>query len=119
MALGIGGKQQAGGRQRPVLADAGEDILERAAFGGVIEHVVGGEQRDAEAPAETIETGETAMVAGAVEAIRHQADHAGEGIVEGGEGCGESMHVIPAEAGIQTRCGVLGIRRHGPRLSPG
>ena len=40
-------------------------------------------------PGDAVEEGEAALVAGAVEPVRHQPDVAGEGIVEGGEGGGE------------------------------
>ena len=45
VALGIGFEQPPGILNRPVLADAGDHVLERPAFGGVVEHVVGGEER--------------------------------------------------------------------------
>ena len=45
MPLGIGFEQPARLLQRQMLADAGDDVLQRAAFGRVIEHVVDGDQR--------------------------------------------------------------------------
>ncbi len=45
VALGIGLEQAARALQRLVLADAGDDVLQRAAFGCVIEDVVDGDER--------------------------------------------------------------------------
>ena len=86
VAFGIGGEQAAGIGQRLVLADAGEDVLQAAALGRVIEHVVGGHQRHGEAFGQAREQGHAAMVAGPVIAAEHQADSAGEGVAERGEG---------------------------------
>ena len=44
--LGIGFKAAAGGFDRHMLADAGDDVLQRTAFGRVIEHIIDGDQRD-------------------------------------------------------------------------
>ena len=43
MPLGIGIEQVTGGRDRHLLADAGDDVLQRPALGRVIMNVVGGE----------------------------------------------------------------------------
>ena len=106
VALGILFEQPAGILDRPVLADAGDDVLERPAFGRVVEHVVGGEKRHAVAAGDAVEEGKATPVAGAVEPVRHQPDIAGEGIVEGGEGGGEVFSpphppLVPAQAGTQ------------------
>ena len=47
MPLGIGFEPAAGLVDGDVLADAGDDILQRAPLGRVIEHVVDGDQRNA------------------------------------------------------------------------
>ena len=86
MALGIRFEEPAGIADRPVLADAGDHVLERPAFGRVVEHVVGGEERHAVVAGDAVEEGEAAPVSGAVEPVRHQPDIAGEGVVECGEG---------------------------------
>src|SRR5690606_24597987 len=86
VAFGVGGEQPAGGAQRAVLADAGQDVLQRAAFGNVIEDVVGGEQSDAEAAGYPVESGEAAMITGAVNPVGHQPHRAREGLLEVAEG---------------------------------
>ncbi len=50
MTFGIGFEQAARFVERHVLADAGDDVLQRAPLRCVIEHVVGGEQRDVRIP---------------------------------------------------------------------
>ena len=90
MALGVGGEVIAGGGERRLLADAGEHVLQRAALGHVVEHVVGRHQRDAGALRGAGEMREAAVIAGAVGEVRHQADGAGEGVAESGEGCVEN-----------------------------
>ena len=45
MPLGIGFQEAAGRIDGQVLADAGDDVLQRPRFGGVIEHVVDGDER--------------------------------------------------------------------------
>ena len=47
MAFGIGFEPLADGLDGGLLADAGQDILQRTPRGIVIQHVVGGEQRHA------------------------------------------------------------------------
>ena len=46
MPLGIGFQQTARFLQRPMLADAGDDILQRPALRRMIKHVVDRDQRD-------------------------------------------------------------------------
>ena len=47
MPLGIGFEKTTGFVERPVLADAGDDVLQWAPLGRMIEHVVGGQECDA------------------------------------------------------------------------
>jgi hypothetical protein len=49
MALGIDGEPQAGVVNGALLADAGDDVGERPALGHVVEHVVDGDERRANA----------------------------------------------------------------------
>ena len=66
MALGIGLEARAGLGDRAFLADAGEHVLQGAAVGGVIEHVVGGDERDARAPAEFDECCDAGAIVAAI-----------------------------------------------------
>ena len=47
MPLGIGFQQAARGLDGGLLADAADDILQHPALMGVVQHVIGGEQRHA------------------------------------------------------------------------
>ena len=67
VALGIDGKPAAGGVDRQVLADAGEHVLQFAAVGMVIEHVVDGDQRHAGLPRQRGALAEPRAVVAAIE----------------------------------------------------
>src|SRR5215467_4966016 len=67
MALGIGGKAKSGLVDRAVLADAGEDVLQFLAFGGVVEDVAEGDERQ---PARLGKGREPGKAVGVVAAIK-------------------------------------------------
>ena len=83
--LGIGFQPLAGGHQRHMLADAGEHVLQRPPFGPVIEHVIGGKERHADTAGKPRQEREPAVVAGAMQAVRHQADAAGKCLLQRNE----------------------------------
>ena len=68
MPFGMRFQHAAGCLDRHMLADAGEDILQRAALGRVIEHVVGGKQGNAGGTRYLLPLAQAALV---VAAIRH------------------------------------------------
>ena len=65
-----------------MLADAGEHVLQRPPFGPVIEHVIGGKERHADTAGKPRQEREAAAIAGAMQAVRHQADAAGKGLLQ-------------------------------------
>ena len=70
MPLGIGIEQIAGGGDRHFLADAGDDVLQRAAVGRVIMDVVGGEDRAAVCLRDPVEPLDPRSVVAAIEPAR-------------------------------------------------
>ena len=84
--LGIRFEQPAGGVERPLLAHAGEHVLQPAALGRVIEHVAEREERNLMARGKRGERREPSAVVAVIEARRAEPDMAGEGFGEGGEG---------------------------------
>jgi hypothetical protein len=77
VALGVLFETAAGGRDGEVFADAGDDVLEGAAAGLVIEHVVDREQGNADVPCTIGETVEAGAVGAVVGAGRSEPDPAG------------------------------------------
>jgi len=69
MPLRIGEQAITGLVKGAVLADAGEDVLQRPALRHVHVHVVGGDERRAAAPGEVRESGQPADVVAAIEAM--------------------------------------------------
>ena len=65
MAFGVGGECAAGGGDGDLQANAGHHVVQRAAVGRVVEHVVGGDQRHAAAGGEVGERAQAACVVGA------------------------------------------------------
>ena len=86
VALGVLFEPAAGGRDGQVLADAGDDVLQRAAAGLVVEHVVDGEHRDADAAGEIGEAVEAGAVVAVVGAGGGEPDAAGRARGESAEG---------------------------------
>ena len=76
MPLGIGFQKPARLLQRAVLADAGDDILQRPAFGRVIEHVVDGDQRDERAVGDVLQLRQPAAVVAAIKQAGRKPDRA-------------------------------------------
>ena len=72
MAFGIGFKPLADGLDGGLLADAGEDVLQAAARGMVIQHFVGREQRHAGRCGDMMKPRQAAPVVAAVEKTRRQ-----------------------------------------------
>ncbi len=68
MALGIGFEPVAGGVERDMLADAGDDVLQRTPLGHMIEHVVDGDERHARGAGDA---GKTLQAAGVVAMMEH------------------------------------------------
>ncbi len=68
MALGVGEEGEAGLVERAAQADAGEDILQRAALGDVIVDIVGGDEGDLEIAREVGEFFEVGRIFAVVEA---------------------------------------------------
>ena len=66
MSLGNDGEPQAGRVDGALLADAGDDVGERAALGRMIVHVVDGDERGAHARAQFIEPAEPARLVAAL-----------------------------------------------------
>ena len=76
-ALGIGGKAPAGAIDDQLLADAGDDVGERAAVGMVIMHVVDGDQRHARLARQVLAAREPRPVAAAIEHRRGEVHATG------------------------------------------
>jgi hypothetical protein len=82
MPLSIGFEQTARLVDGDVLADAGDDVLQRPPLGRVIEHVVDGNQRDARLGGEPGEAGQPAMVVAAIEHGGGEPDGARRGLFQ-------------------------------------
>ena len=67
IAFGIGFKTSSDGVDRGLLADAGQDILQRAARRMVIQHFIGSQQRHAGRYGNTMQPRKTAPVVAAVQ----------------------------------------------------
>ncbi len=78
MALGIGVEAKAGLGDGAALADAGDDVLQRAPLGHVVEHVVGGDQRQIVPRGKRGETLQPLGVVAAIEMLRGEIGAAGE-----------------------------------------
>jgi hypothetical protein len=89
VALGIDGEPQAGLRNRAFLADAGDDVGERAAFGRVVEHVVDGDEGSADARAQLVEPAEPTRLVAAIAVHAGDEGAARRGARERGEPLGE------------------------------
>ena len=85
VTLGVLFESAAGGRDGQVLADAGDDVLERTAAGLVIEHVVDRKHGDADTAGEIGETVETGAVVAIVGAGGCKPDPAGDASGESAE----------------------------------
>ncbi len=92
VALGIGFEQPAGLVDRHVLADAGDDVLQRAALGRVIEHVVDGDQRHAGLRGDRLEPGQPARIVAAIEHAGGKPDRARR---RGTQGAEEGRYLSP------------------------
>ena len=82
MPLGIGFEKPARLVQRDMLADAGDDVLQLAPFGTVIEHIIGGQQRHTSGARHTLPFPQAAAV---IALMRHgdsKPDPAGCGAEE-------------------------------------
>ena len=87
--FGIGLEQMPGPRHRGLVPDRGHHILQGAAMGGVVEHVVGGEDREAVGFGESIEGFDPGNVAAGVETTGGDVAQGGELGCEVGEEFGE------------------------------
>ena len=76
MPLGIGFQKAARLLQRPMLADAGDDILQRPAFRRVIQHVVHGDQRDKRAVGNVPQLRQPAAIVAAIKQTGCEPDRA-------------------------------------------
>ena len=85
MALGIGLGQAAGGFERRLLADAGEDVGERAPLGRMHQRVVGRDERRAELFRQRRPPGQRPAHVLAVNEARADPQALAEGFVEAGE----------------------------------
>ena len=70
MPLGIGVEEITRGRDRHFLADAGDDVLQRAAVGDMVMDVVGGEDRAAVRPRHPVEPLDPRRIVAAIEPAR-------------------------------------------------
>ena len=84
--LGIRLKQPSGGLERPLLAHAGEHVLQPPPLRRVIEHVAERQQRNHVARGEGGERREPPAVVAVIKTGRAEPHMAGEGLGEGGEG---------------------------------
>lgn len=82
ISFGVGEEAITGLVDGARVADAGEDILEHAAMGGVIVDVIGCEEGDAVVLAEVSEFGEAAVIVEVVEAADGEGESMAEGIAE-------------------------------------
>ena len=76
--LGIGVEQIARSRQRHLLADAAHHVLQRAAIGGVVEHVVGGEDRQAMRLGHAVQSLDPRQIVAAIKMRRRDMAHPGK-----------------------------------------
>jgi hypothetical protein len=99
--LGIDLKPCADGRQRPALADAGQHILQRPAFGRVVEHVADRHQRQIMLPRQPGKACHMALVSAAMGTRHGQIQMIGKGFAQ-----------LP-EHGFKLRTGGTGRRDDG------
>jgi len=78
VALGIGLELLADGFDRGLLANAGQHILQRAARGMVIEHLVGGEQRHLCRYRDAMQPRQTALVVTAMKLAFGEVEEIGK-----------------------------------------
>ncbi len=76
--LGIGLQQQAGPGHRGLVADRGHHVLQRAALGRVVKHIIGGEDRQAVCARHGIERLDPGNVVAAIEIAGGNVAHGGE-----------------------------------------
>jgi hypothetical protein len=74
MALGVGFELEAGFLDGGLLTHAGEDVLQRAAVRGVVEHVAGGDERRCAARGECRQRGDARAVVTAVGVARGEVE---------------------------------------------
>ena len=91
VALGIGGQQQARFRHGDMLANGGQHVLERPAFGAVVVDVVGGEERRAGALRKRRQAAQAGAVAAPVEHVRSEVERAVMRPAEPGKLCLEPL----------------------------
>ena len=103
MPLGIGLEAEAGLGDGAFLADAGEHVLKGAAVGGVIEHRVGGDERDARAPAAFGQSGDVGAIVAPITMPRREIEGGprAECLLDAAELFLAISFVMPARAGIQ------------------
>ena len=89
MPLGIGFEQAAGAIDGDVLADAGDHVHQRAARWRVIEHIIGGDERNPVALGETGEIVKPPRILAAIEHLRGEIGAPGRGALQAGECIGE------------------------------
>ena len=78
MPLGIGLKKTARVFQRPMLANASDDILERAAFGHMIEHVIDRDERNERGVGHILQFLQPAAIIAAIKQTGRPATRTGE-----------------------------------------
>ena len=77
VAFGIGGQPPAGVVDAAMLADTGQHVLQRPAVGAVIEHVVGGHQRQAVPAGQGGQPGQPLAVVTAIQVLGGQIEAGG------------------------------------------
>ena len=113
MALGIGGEAEAGFADRAACADAGQHILQRPPLGGVIEHVVGRDQRQPRHLGQRREAGEAARIVAAIEMMGGEIGAVSEIDRDAG---GKSDEFLPSPPTGKKRVGVVR-RQHDDDLA--
>ena len=91
MPLGIDGEAEARFRERAFLADAGDDVGEPAPLRHVVMHVVDGDERRSEPPAELVEEAEAARLVAAMAMDAREEDAPRSLLRETGEAVGEGV----------------------------
>ncbi len=85
MPLGIGLQQAAGGLDTGLLADATDDVLQHPPLGQVIEHVIGGDQRDADIVRNPLQAGQAPPVVAMMEQAGGEPDALGRQAAQRGQ----------------------------------
>ena len=94
MAFGIGSQQKPCPRDGGLVQNAGHHIVQRAAFGGVILHVIGGQDRQAGTPRQPVQPVDAGAVIAAIKIAGRDMAQGGQGLGQAGQTHAKCVKVI-------------------------